>query len=48
MGVTPLGNIKVPIGSHEIVWRHPTLGERKRVVQVTAKTPVRVGMDFRQ
>jgi hypothetical protein len=48
MGVTPLGNIKVPIGSHEIVWRHPTLGERKQVVQVTAKTPVRVGMDFRQ
>ena len=48
MGVTPLGNIKVPIGSHEIVWRHPTLGERKRVVQVTAKTPGRGGMDFRQ
>jgi hypothetical protein len=48
MGVTPLGNIKVPIGSHEIVWRHPTLGERKRVVQVTAKVPVRVGLDFRQ
>ncbi|HYN08732.1 MAG TPA: PEGA domain-containing protein [Vicinamibacterales bacterium] len=48
MGMTPLGNIKVPIGSHEIVWRHPTLGERKRVVQVTTKTPVRVGLDFRQ
>ena len=48
VGVTPLANLKVPIGSHEIVWRHPTLGERKRVVQVTTKTPVRVGMDFRQ
>ena len=48
VGVTPLANLKVPIGSHEIVWRHPTLGERKRVVNVTAKTPVRVGMDFRQ
>ena len=48
VGVTPLANLKVPIGSHEIVWRHPTLGERKRVVNVTAKTPVRVGTDFRQ
>ena len=48
VGVTPLANLKVPIGSHEIVWRHPTLGERKRVVNVTAKAPVRVGMDFRQ
>lgn len=48
LGVTPLANLKVAIGSHEIVWRHPTLGERKRTVQVTAKAPVRVGMDFQQ
>lgn len=48
LGVTPLANLKVAIGSHEIVWRHPTLGERKRTVQVTAKAPARVGMDFRQ
>ena len=48
LGVTPLANLKVAIGSHEIVWRHPTLGERKRTVQVTAKAPVRVGMDFHQ
>ena len=48
VGLTPLANLNVPIGSHEIVWQHPTLGERKRVVQVTAKTPVRVGMDLRQ
>jgi serine/threonine-protein kinase len=47
VGLTPLANLNVPIGSHEIVWQHPTLGERKRVVQVTAKTPVRVGMDLR-
>lgn len=48
LGITPLANLKVAIGSHEIVWRHPTLGERKRTVQVTAKAPVRVGMDFHQ
>jgi hypothetical protein len=48
VGVTPLANLKMAIGAHEIVWRHPTLGERKRTIQVTARTPVRVGMDFRQ
>jgi PEGA domain-containing protein len=48
LGITPLANLKVAIGSHEIVWRHPTLGERKRTVQVTARAPVRVGMDFSQ
>ena len=45
-GTTPLGNISLPIGSHEIVFRHPQLGERTRTVSVTARTPVRVGMDF--
>jgi hypothetical protein len=45
-GPTPIGNLSIPIGSHEIVWRHPQLGERKRVVSVAARTPVRVGMDL--
>ena len=48
VGTTPLGNLSVPIGSHEIVFRHPQLGERKRTVKVTATTPVRVGVDFNQ
>ena len=48
VGTTPLGNLSVPIGSHEIVWRHPQLGERRRNVKVTATTPVRVGMDLNQ
>jgi hypothetical protein len=46
VGTTPLGNLSVPIGSHEIVWRHPQLGERRRTVKVTATTPVRVGVDL--
>jgi len=46
VGVTPLGKITVPIGSHEIVWRHPQLGERRRTVTVTAGAPVRLGMDL--
>jgi len=46
MGQTPLGNLSVSIGNHEIVWRHPQLGERRQVVKVTAGTPVRAGMDL--
>ena len=47
-GTTPLANLAVPIGSHEIVLRHPQLGERRRTVTVTTQTPVRVGVDFAQ
>jgi len=48
VGTTPLGNVSVPIGTHEIVFRHPQLGERRRTVKVTATTPVRVGVDLNQ
>jgi len=46
LGPTPLANLSVPIGRHEIVWRHPQLGERRQTVSVTAQAPVRVGIDF--
>ena len=46
MGTTPLGNISVTVGNHEVVWRHPQLGERRQVVKVTAQAPVRAGVDF--
>jgi hypothetical protein len=46
MGTTPLGNLSVPIGTHEIVWKHPQLGERRQTVRVLAQTPVRASMDF--
>ncbi|MEZ5318521.1 MAG: PEGA domain-containing protein [Vicinamibacterales bacterium] len=45
-GTTPLANLAVPIGRHEVVWRHPQLGERRQTVVVTARTPVRVGIDL--
>jgi hypothetical protein len=48
IGTTPLANVSLPIGMHEIVWRHPQLGERRRTVAITASTPTRIGMDFRQ
>jgi serine/threonine-protein kinase len=46
IGVTPIGNISLPIGVHEVIWRHPQLGERRQTVTVTERSPVGIGMDF--
>jgi hypothetical protein len=46
VGTTPLGNLTVPIGPHEVVWRHPQLGERRQTVLIKAQTPTRLGMDL--
>jgi PEGA domain-containing protein len=46
VGVTPLGALSLPIGTHELIWRHPQLGERRRTVVVGALTAARVTMDF--
>ena len=29
IGQTPLGNVSVPVGEHEILFRHPEFGERR-------------------
>jgi hypothetical protein len=46
VGETPLANLSVPIGSREILWRHPQYGERRRRVAVTPNSPTRVGINF--
>jgi hypothetical protein len=46
IGQTPLANLDVPIGTHEVIWRHPQLGERRQTVVVKAQTPTNVGMDL--
>jgi PEGA domain-containing protein len=46
VGLTPIANLAVPIGVHEITWRHPQLGETRRTVAVTAKSPTRVSTEF--
>lgn len=48
IGTTPLGELAVPIGTHELVFRHPQLGERRQIVTVKAQTPARVGIDLRK
>ena len=46
VGTTPLANLSLPIGSHEVLWKHPILGDRRQIVIVKAKTPARAGVDF--
>ncbi len=46
-GDTPLGNIPLSIGPHEIVFRHPQLGEKRHAVSVTVGVPVRVSVDMK-
>ena len=45
-GQTPISNVTVSLGTHQIVFRHPDFGERRRSVVVTAKGPNRVGEDM--
>lgn len=46
VGTTPLADLSLPIGAHEVLWRHPILGDRRQLVTVKAKTPARAGVDF--
>lgn len=48
LGETPIANVTVPIGTHEVVFRHPELGERRQSVTVRAGGPTRVGIDLRK
>jgi len=47
VGETPLGNVPALIGPHEILFRHPELGERRVSVTVTTGEPLKVGVDLR-
>ena len=48
IGETPIGNYSLPIGSHEVVLRHPELGERRETVMVGVGSPTRLGVDLRK
>ena len=47
VGETPIGNLSVPIGPHEIVFKHPQLGEKRQAVSVTLGAPIRVSVDMK-
>jgi serine/threonine-protein kinase len=48
IGETPIGNFAVAAGSHDVVFRHPELGEQRETVLVTLKNPVRLSVDMRK
>jgi len=48
LGETPVGNTSVPIGTHEVVFRHPQLGEQRLTATVTATAPARLSVDMRK
>jgi hypothetical protein len=48
IGETPLGNVSVPVGSHDVLFRHPDLGEKRVRAVVTIGPPSKVSVDMRQ
>jgi hypothetical protein len=48
IGETPIGNLQRPIGTHQVVFRHPDLGERRESVVITLLQPARLGVDLRK
>jgi hypothetical protein len=47
VGDTPLANLALAAGPHDVVFKHPEFGERRLKVTVTAGTPLRVTTDLR-
>jgi hypothetical protein len=43
-GETPLANVSVPIGAHDVVFRHPQLGERRVTTTVKSGAATRVSV----
>ena len=48
IGETPLANISVPVGNHDVLFRHPELGEKRVRTVVTLSAPAKVSVDMRQ
>jgi hypothetical protein len=42
VGETPIGNLSIPLGEHEIIFRHPQLGEQRRTAIVRSDAVTRV------
>jgi hypothetical protein len=48
VGETPLANLSLVIGEHEVMFRHPTLGERRSTAIVRADDVTRVSVNLRE
>ena len=48
VGETPIGNLSIGLGQHEVVFRHPELGEKRMTATVTLTGPTRLTADLRK
>lgn len=48
IGETPIGSVSLPLGVHEVVFRHPELGERRATTTVTAGATGKLSVDLRR
>jgi hypothetical protein len=48
VGETPIGNLSIPLGEHEIVFRHPQLGEVRRTAVVRSDAVTRVSANLQR
>jgi hypothetical protein len=48
VGETPIGNLSRRIGTHEVIFKHPDLGERRETVVIAVGKPARLGVDLRR
>jgi serine/threonine protein kinase len=46
IGDTPIGNYPLTVGPHEVVFRNAELGEQRRIITVTMRSPVRLSVDM--
>jgi PEGA domain-containing protein len=46
VGDTPMANLSYPLGTHEIVFKHPQFGERRRTTTLRAGAPVPLSVDM--
>jgi len=48
VGETPIGNLSVTIGTHDVVFCNPDLGELRQKATVTLTAPARLSVDLRK
>jgi len=48
IGETPIGNHQLSVGTHDVLFRHPELGEQHYTTTVTLKAPARLSVDMRK
>jgi hypothetical protein len=46
IGETPLANLELPLGTHDVVFKHPQFGERRMTTTLRANAPVALSVDM--